>query len=379
MKRKILIFIDWYKPGCKAGGPIRSISNVVNQFQNKVDFSIITRNTDYLDNTPYSTIKSNKWNQIDGARVFYLSNDNINKATLKKLILEVKPDIVYCNSLYSPKFTLTPIRIAKKLNIKTILAVRGMLSEGSLSVKTNKKRFFLSIIKGIGLFNKTTFHATNSNEKNDILKKIGNNTNVIIAQNLAEKKNIPFFYKEKEIGELKLISIGRIAPEKNTHFALEVLKTVTKNILFDIYGPIYSDDYWNKCKEIISQLPANIVVNYKGPLEHQKVSRVLKNYHTLFSPSTGENFGHVIIEAMANSCIPLISDKTPWTGLKEKNVGFDISLNNKKEYSKTIDLLAQMDEKSINEMTKNAHTFANEIVNSEKVIEDYYKLFQLNN
>lgn len=227
MKPKILIFIDWYKPGFKAGGPIRSISNLVSQLNHQYDFYIVTRNTDYLETTPYATIKTNEWNEIDGANVFYLAAENTNKTTIKKLIQGVNPTLIYCNSLYSPKFTLTPIRIAKKLNIKTVLAVRGMLSEGSLSVKSHKKKVFIQLMRTIGLFSQTTFHATNENEKNDIVKALGKNIKVVVAQNLPELKNIAYLPKQKEVGQLKMIFVGRVAPEKNTLFAIEVLKNCT--------------------------------------------------------------------------------------------------------------------------------------------------------
>lgn len=379
MNPKILIFIDWYKPGFKAGGPIRSISNLVNYLSEKIDIHIITRNTDYLETTPYSNIKSNQWNNIDNASVYYLSENNINYKNLKKLISKVNPDIIYCNSLYSLYFSLIPLYIAKKFQIKSILAVRGMLSEGSLGIKSKKKQVFLMLSKIIRLFNQCTFHATNSLEQKDIKNIFGKNTTITIAQNLPERKQIPLQIKQKEINALKLVFVGRIAPEKNTLYAIEVLKNVTKKIVFDIYGPIYSDEYWNRCKIAINQLPTNIVVSYKGVLDHKMIDNTLKNYHVLFLPSTGENFGHIIIESMANSCIPIISDRTPWRNLDRKNIGFDISLENKKYFAKTIDKLALMNSQELNTLAKNAHQYASNIINDKKLIEDYYKLFQLSN
>ena len=377
-KKRILIFIDWYKPGFKAGGPIRSISNLVDYVSDKLDIYIITSNTDYLDDKTYKTVKSDQWNKVDNASVHYLSNTNTNYKNIKKLITEINPNTIYCNSLYSLYFSLIPLYIAKNKNIKNILAVRGMLSEGSLGVKSLKKKLFLRASKILGLFNTCSFHATNAAERKDIQNTFGINTPITIAQNLPEKKEINFLPKQKEPNSLKLVFIGRIAPEKNTLFALEILKLVTSNINFDIYGPIYAEDYWEKCKAVINQLPSNIVVNYNGVLEHSKIDETLKKYHALFLPSTGENFGHIIIESMINSCIPIISDKTPWRNLSQKSIGFDIGLDRINQFSETINHLALLDEKETNSMAKNAHQFAHNIINDKKLIEDYYKLFQLN-
>jgi glycosyltransferase involved in cell wall biosynthesis len=378
LKQKVLIFIDWYKPGYKAGGPIRSISNIVNQLNDTVDFFIITRNTDYLDPTPYPSVKSNEWTKVDDASVLYLSPDNTNKTVIKKLILEVNPDIIYCNSLYSPKFTLTPIRIANKLNIKTVLAVRGMLSEGSLSVKAHKKRIFISIIKQFRLFKKTIFHATNEDEKKDIINTFGSSTNVIIAQNLPEQKNIPYLSKAKEVAQLKMTFIGRVAPEKNTLFAIEVLKECTQKIELDIYGPIYNEAYFDECNNAINQLPNNIIVKYKGVLNHNLLNETLTKYHIIYLPSTGENFGHSIIEGMSNSCVPVISNRTPWKNLEQKDIGFDIDINLPHKFSKAIDNLAKMNPVDFNKISENAYNFSLEIINDTKLKEDYKKLFNSN-
>lgn len=375
MKSKILIFIDWYKPGFKAGGPIQSVSNLVSQLNNSYDFYIITRDTDYMEGIPYSNIKNNEWNNIDDAKVYYLSSKSTNKKVLKHLLQEVNPDIVYCNSLYSPKFTITPIQLAKKLNIKTVLAVRGMLSSGSLSVKSHKKKVFLALIKSIGLFNKTTFHATSDIEQNDIIRTFGEKTTIIKALNLPENKNIAYQIKPKKVNQLNLIYVGRISPEKNSLFAIEVLKSCKHNIKLDMYGAIYDEEYYQECITAINQLPKNIVVNYQGVLEHSLLDDKLKNYHVIYLPSTGENFGHSIVEGMNNSCVPVISDKTPWQNLEEKNIGFDIDLNQPEKYSKILDQLSEMNEDNFNKLTKNTHEYVQSIINNKKLKEEYRKLF----
>ncbi|MCW8967554.1 MAG: glycosyltransferase, partial [Flavobacteriales bacterium] len=118
-------------------------------------------------------------------------------------------------------------------------------------------------------------------------------------------------------------------------------------------------------------------VNYKGALPHDEIDTTLQQYHALFLPSTGENFGHIIIEAMANACVPIISDKTPWRNLATENVGFDINLANLKQFTTTIDKLASIDETTFNEMARNAFLYAQQVTNNQLLIEQYKQLFQL--
>ena len=62
-RKKILVFIDWFLPGYKAGGPIRSMANMTDHLQD-FDFFVVTRNTDYTDTNPYASVKSDQWNKL---------------------------------------------------------------------------------------------------------------------------------------------------------------------------------------------------------------------------------------------------------------------------------------------------------------------------
>lgn len=373
-----MVFTDWYKPGYKAGGPIRSVSNIVAHLSDQANFFIVTRNTDYLEVQPYPGVVSDKWIKTSTNSIYYLSAGKTDYQTIKGLIREIKPDLVYTNSLYSPFFTLIPIFVAKHKNIKSILAPRGMLSGGALAIKKFKKQLFLMGVKLFLGFRKTVvFHATNEIEKNDIIRAFGENVRVTIANNLAAKKETQFTPKEKKEHSLRLASIARIAPEKNTLYAIETLKHCTESIVFDIYGPTYDVDYWKRCQSLINQLPSNIVVNYKGALANDLIDKTLQTYHALFLPSTGENYGHVIVEAMINSCIPVISNKTPWQDFEEKNAGIMVDLSDQSVFSKKIDELAVMDEKQWSEMARNAHKYADDVVREDKAVKAYHHLFEL--
>ncbi len=121
MKKKILILIDWYLPGFKAGGPIRSCTNLVAHLSNEFDFFIVTRNTDYMDDTAYSSVKKNNWNKLpDGSSVYYISKENISKSYFKRIAEEINPDFILLNGIFSYQFTILPLRIIDKKNIKSL-------------------------------------------------------------------------------------------------------------------------------------------------------------------------------------------------------------------------------------------------------------------
>ena len=61
MNPKILIFIDWFTPGFKAGGPIKSITNIINSLSDNFDFYIISSDRDINEESSYKNLKLNSW------------------------------------------------------------------------------------------------------------------------------------------------------------------------------------------------------------------------------------------------------------------------------------------------------------------------------
>jgi hypothetical protein len=60
-QKNILIFIDWFLPGYKAGGPISSNANLIAHLGLEYKFFVITRNTDYCETKPYENIAPLAW------------------------------------------------------------------------------------------------------------------------------------------------------------------------------------------------------------------------------------------------------------------------------------------------------------------------------
>lgn len=377
-KKTILLFIDWYLPGYKAGGPIQSCANLVNHLNNDYCFKIITRNTDYCETIPYQNIKSNEWNIVNqNTHIYYISNDQLNKKNIQHLINQTTFDIIYLNGVFSYFFTIVPLLYLRKhKGHNAIVAARGMFASGALAIKRQKKQLFLSFSKLMGLFNNVVFHATNESEKKDIIKVMGNNYEIKIAGNLPKKIAIEGFVpKSKKSGSIQLINVARIAPEKNLKYALEILKDVKANVQFDYFGPIYDERYHNECKAVIEVLPKNIQVNYKGVIPNSDVNETLKNYDAMLMPTLGENFGHIILESLIAARPVIISDQTPWQNLEVDQSGWSIPLNEFSKYVQAIELLAQCNEEQFNIFSLAAYQKAKSFIENKDLITSNRALF----
>jgi len=379
--KNILVFIDWYLPGTKAGGPVRSLANLTAHLSDEFEFWIVTRNTDYCETTPYPEIQADEWIETaPNIHVFYASKKSQNRKTFRTFISDPFFDQVYINGIYSPKYSILPLQLANKANKKIIVAPRGMLNPQAFSSKKVKKKVFLFLAKAFSLYRNVNLHATNKTEKKYIKKHLGTASKITVASNLHRKTaNTVWKQKPKQTGEVKLISIARIAPEKGTLFALKVLSELKpendEKITFKLFGQVYNEKYWQQCQKVIEQLPEHITVSYEGTAESEKIPELLADSHFLFMPSEGENFGHSILEAFIAGCPVLISDQTPWKNLEQKHLGWDISKKQPERFAEALDKALSMDKKEFSVWSKAAFQFAQQFCNDPKLEDASKKLF----
>ena len=323
---RVFVTIDWFLPGTNSGGPVRSVANLIAALP-ECQFYVFTRNTDYCVTEAYEGITPNTWVKFsENCKVYYCSEQNLSKATLAAQLKAIAPDVLYINGIYSKAFSRWPVSIGKALKLKTVVAARGMLSPHALGVKPFKKYLFLTWMRWLSAYLHVIFHATSEVEKTDIQKVLGGQMNVQVVPNLARLKQLAPQAISKEEGVLKLVSVGRIAPEKGTLHGLNALASQKAQIQLDLYGTCYNEAYWNECLQVIAQLPSNIIVNYHGPCPSDEVAAHLAAAHALLLPSEGENYGHSIVESLGQGRPVLISKHTPWQDLAAQKAGWDVIL-----------------------------------------------------
>lgn len=354
---------------------MRSIANLVSALP-EIDFYIITRNTDYCSIEPYAGIPSNTWvQQGENVWVYYFSEDQLTKDKMKEVIQGTNAKSLYVSGIYSRAFSQWPVSIGKSLGIKTIVAARGMLSPHALAVKPLKKYVFLSFMRWINAYEHVSFHATSVEEAKDIHTVIGKRAKVSILANVARQEVAIIQEITKEQGSVKLVSIGRIAPEKGILHGIKALQNIQGNVELDLYGTCYNSEYWKQCEQVISQLPANIQVRYNGVCPTEEVPIKLAATHALLLPSEGENYGHAIVESFTKARPVIISKHTPWRSLTEVQSGWDVDNH---ELSTIIQTLVSMNNEAYQNWSKGAYRFAQErIVNTQKeLLKEYYNVLK---
>ncbi len=365
----IFITIPWFLPAYKAGGPIQSIANLIDNFTDNIEYRIFCSNAD-LDEVELENVEFDKWISFNkNTYVYYASPSNFYKK-IKIAFESTKPDVLFIIGLFSFKYNIFPLLFLKTK--KKILSVRGMLHAEALTQKKWKKKIFLFLFEVFAIKNKIIFHATNEVEKTFILKQFGNNTTVIIANNFPKKivTKQPFF---KDTTSLKLITIALISPMKNHLLVLQALENTTAKIDYNIYGPIKNTTYWNECLLQIKKLPSNINVKYNGEIAPTLVQNKLTESHVFIMPSKSENFAHSIAEALCMGKPVITSHGTPWNELKENNAGINVETN-KNDILNAIHFFSSMNNESYLKSSKAAILYFEKKVDINNLMHQYKTL-----
>jgi glycosyltransferase involved in cell wall biosynthesis len=372
-KPDILVFSDWFEPGFRAGGPIRSLANMVYAMQQYARFHVVTSDRDLGITEPYEGIASDVWIERPYGKIIYLSKEGYPTMINEILKLDIKH--VYLNSLFSYSYTISLLPKLKKQNKQVLLAPRGMLSADALAQKKVKKSVFLQLAKIRGLYKEVIWHATSEDEERGIKKYFGNKARIIRIPNFpALKQNAAPLHKERR--EIVYGLVGRIASRKNIDFAINCIGKVRGKVLLKIAGPIEDAFYLEKCEKLAAKLPPHIKVEFSGAMQPAEMSSFYQSINAFFLPTQTENFGHAIVEALAHGKPCIISDKTPWNDIHDFQAGFAISLSEEEVFVKTLQAWSDMDEESYKALCLNAKTYFDAKFNPEALIQQYLSLFE---
>ncbi len=343
MKKRILIFSTFFLPGFKGGGPIRTIANLLCALGGEFEFFLVTSDRDLGDAASYSGLRVNRWLRFYRSCVIYLSPSWFLRG-VGSIISRRHWDVLQLNSFFSFRFSILPLFIWLFCcpRLPVILGPRGEFSPGALSQKVFKKKAYIFLSKILGINKRVIWLASTCYEAADIRRVMGDQVIVHIAVDIARVSGDIQLESVKEDGVLRVVFLSRISPIKNIKAAIDVLSKVVSNVVFDIYGPVEDDAYWSECQRLSAKLPANVIFRYQGALNPDRVGFVLARYDLFFLPTLGENFGHVIAEALSVGLPVLISDRTPWRNLEVNELGWDLPLDALDGFSACLDFCCRM-------------------------------------
>jgi glycosyltransferase involved in cell wall biosynthesis len=343
---RVLALVSHYLPGERAGGPIRSISNLIEVLGDECSFTIVTDNYDLGSSAPYAGVPTEEWTTVGKARVLYLAKRGLRWYRMLSILRRSQYDVLYLSGVLCTRFSIAPM-LFRRLGLiphrPVVIAARGEFSRGALALKSRKKRAFFAAAEMIGLYRQPmiTWHASTTDEEADIRRRFRDTASIPIthvAQNVVYAGRPPRVVTALDVtwcpvaplaiervgktpGQLEAIFLSRVSPMKNLLGLLNALMRVSGSVRLDVYGPIGDAAYWASCLGVIDDLPAGIDVHYRGVVPNSQVQATFARYQLLVLPTLGENFGHVIAEALMAGCPVLTTDLTPWLEIQDQGAG----------------------------------------------------------
>ena len=376
--RKIMVFTDWYEPGFKAGGPIRSCVNFAENMQGAYEVFVFTTDRDLNADAPYTGIRVDEWRRNEkGIRVYYCSPAGLTWSTIRRQLRELRPDFIYLNSMFSVRFTLFPLLMSRfsGQDGRVVLSPRGMLKDSAVRFKSRKKKVFLNSFRWLGFSRRVVFLASDETEIKDVRHYFGPAARVVLIPNFPARLSAAPAVLEKKPGEVSLIFVGRIHPIKNPDVLLRVLKEVRATVRLTLVGSLEDKTFWAGCEALIRELPANITIHYAGEIPNDQLPAVTAGHHLFVLPTRGENFGHAIFEALTLGKPVLISDQTPWRDLAPVKAGWDLPLHPPEGFRVAIEQAAAFDQQEYTAWSLGARNFVERYLERLNLKEEYLKLF----
>lgn len=376
---RALVFVDYYLPSFKAGGPVKSVSQLISRLSGEIEFFVFTRDRDLGDFEPFSQVPVDRW--IEGnPSIFYASPAGLNLAGIMAAIRSVRPDVIYLNSYFSKlsRGVLLLKRLGMLGKIRITIGPRGEFSGGALAIKTPKKRLYLAFASLLGLHRGLLWQASAEHEAADIRRIISETVPVIVVAPDLTDANLPANVAPpvKRHGHADFAFLSRISPIKNLHRAIEFLSEVKGTAALTVYGPMQDPAYWQLCEGVIQTLPTNARVVYAGPVVPSDVVSTLAKHEFFLFPTQGENFGHVVAEALSAGLPTVISDRTPWLDLDENGVGWVAPLEDESLWRQAIQRCVDMDDPEYRMRRESASEYARRKAELSADLDANRRLFQ---
>jgi glycosyltransferase involved in cell wall biosynthesis len=307
---------------------------------------VLTSDRDLGATAPLS-VASNEWVSRGSALVYYMSTNRLSRllrgfAALRRK----KPTVLYFNSFFSPLFSVLPQLISRAFFPEAslrLLAPRGEFSVGALAIKSRKKRLFIRLYKALRWHRGLVWHASSSWEAEDIRRVWGQKAVVLVRENETSlPKSAAAPMRQDKSSTLRAFFFGRIVPKKGLLVVLEALKSATGLIDLDIYGDEEDAGYARACCQAAARVSPSVTVRFMGAVLPVDVPACFASYDVMLMPTAGENFGHVIAEALSASCPVICADTTPWTSLLKAGAGRVVRSSAASDWTDAVDSYAAL-------------------------------------
>lgn len=312
---RILVMAPSYAPGYKAGGVQRSVTALVETAPAGVELLVVTSDRDTGEDTPYAGL-SGRLVRRGGAQVFYLDRSSPTQwLRVLRLVRRFRPQVTYVNSLWNPAFGLAPTALTAARvtpSRAVVTAPRGQLNPSALAAGSHLKSVVLPIWRRWAHRPGHIFHCSDETEAAAVRANVPG-ARCLVSLDPVQLPPVPAPYTPVGDGSrLELVHLSRVSRVKNHATLLTALALVRAPVRLRVIGPLEDTSYVDELRLLATRLPSHVSVELTGPVPPGTVRDHFAGADLFAFPTLGENFGHVIPEALSASCPVLAGPLTPF-------------------------------------------------------------------
>jgi glycosyltransferase involved in cell wall biosynthesis len=315
----ILHVVPSYYPAVRYGGPIYSVhalaAALVKQNHN---VEVFTTN---VDGPMDSDVPIDRPVNLDGVTVRYyrtnLSRRLYHSTDMRHAIHDhiKKFDVVHLHSVFLWP-TTAAARIARDYRVPYVISPRGMLVPDLIRRKNQiLKRTWITLFERINVERAAALHLTSEIEARDIALLGLKARRLSIISNGIEQPATPGpFERATSEGTSSepstILFLGRISWKKGLDRLIPAMSSINRGEL--VVAGNDEEDYLPTLRKLAETCGVSHRVRFIGPVAGSEKWALLRKARMLVLPSYSENFGNVVLEAMAVGCPVVI---TPEVGL----------------------------------------------------------------
>jgi len=265
-------------------------------------------------------IKINQWLKNECGNVLYQKTllHYFPITLMIRLIPILKnADIVHLTSLfYPPSWLIASGIVLLSGKSQIVWSVRGELNDNALSFSSWRKKIMLFWIKKV-FRKRVIFHSTSNSETANLYEKLGRDIRVIEHPN--------YMYLSSKLDEpiaKTILYLGRIHPIKGLENLIRAFANINDRKEFKlVIAGNDNNSYADELKQVCKKLKIENNIHFYGKVEGIKKEKLISSSYLLVLPSITENFGNVVVEALAQGTPVIASQNTPWEVLDSIKAG----------------------------------------------------------
>lgn len=235
-------------------------------------------------------------------------------------------DIVHIHALWTPILHRVS-NWADKNKIPVVWSPHGMLTPWAMNNKKWKKSLGWWLYQRWDLKKASLIHATAQSEEEDI-RRLGLKNRVVVAP-LGVKVNGCIERIGRKDGKKVLLFVSRVQRKKGLLNLIKAWALLPSEIkrewVVRIVGPD-QENHTSELKTLCAELDVENDFEFCGPKYGDDLAREYASADLFVLPTHSENFGSVVIEALARELPVICTNGAPWEELEKHNCGWWIDI-----------------------------------------------------